>query len=51
MYVDALTETLSKVLPSAAYFKTDIDTNVGVLLGKFSKHKLLLSHWKIIHWN
>lgn len=35
VYVDALSETLTKLLPSQSYFKTDINTNMGFLLGKF----------------
>jgi len=35
MYINALSETLSKVLPSTTYFKINVDTNMGFLLGKF----------------
>lgn len=32
-YIDALSETLQKIYPSQSYFKTDIDTDMGFLLG------------------
>lgn len=35
IYVDALAETLTKLLPSSSYFKTNCNTNMGFLLGKF----------------
>lgn len=35
IYIDALTETLTKLLPSSSYFKTNCNTNMGFLLGKF----------------
>lgn len=34
MYINALFETLTEVLPSPSYFKTNIDTRMGFLLGK-----------------
>lgn len=34
MYIDALSETLTKLLPSSSYFKTNLNTNMGFLLGK-----------------
>lgn len=32
VYIDALLETLTKLLPSQSYFKTDLNTNMGFLL-------------------
>lgn len=35
MYINALLETLTEVLPSTSYFKTNFDTSMGFSLGKF----------------
>lgn len=40
MYINALLETLTEVLQSSSYFKTNFDTNMGFLLGKFFKPKI-----------
>lgn len=34
VYIDALSETLTKLFPSSSYFKTNVDTNMGFLLGE-----------------
>ncbi|KAM0735946.1 FAST kinase domain-containing protein 4 [Formica fusca] len=51
MYIDALSETLTKLLPSSSYFKTNLNTNMGFLLDAEycinDQHKLI----KVEDWN
>lgn len=51
VYIDALTETLTKLLPSSSYFKTNCNTNMGFLLDAEyrinDQHKLI----KVEDWN
>ncbi|KYN05768.1 Protein TBRG4 [Cyphomyrmex costatus] len=51
MYINALLETLTEVLPSSSYFKINFDTNMGFLLDAEyridSEHRLV----KVEDWN
>ncbi|KAL6422069.1 hypothetical protein ACFW04_010850 [Cataglyphis niger] len=51
MYIDALSETLTKLLPSSSYFKTNLNTNMGFLLDAEycinDQHKFI----KVEDWN
>ncbi|XP_067215515.1 FAST kinase domain-containing protein 4 [Linepithema humile] len=51
MYIDALLETLKKLLPSQSYFKANFDTNMGFLLDAEyrinDQHKLV----KVENWD
>lgn len=51
IYIDALAETLTKLLPSSSYFKTNCNTNMGFLLDTEyrvnDQHKLI----KVEDWN
>lgn len=51
VYVDALSETLTKLLPSQSYFKTDINTNMGFLLD--AEYRINDQHQfvKVEDWN
>lgn len=51
MYINALLETLTEILPSSSYFETNIDTNMGFLLDAEYRINDEYKFVKVEDWN